>query len=243
MVIGSYPLQQFTRVGLQRFDCIHLSTWLGTKLEGSVDSVPRDVTLPSLDSLCSNQSACVRTSECPNQSAYVRTNQLVSEPVSLRPNHAVRCATCFLFGAICLATASARCARIMHHGTRLCETKFLLASKICNYLKLSQIISNSHPKPCLKLSQIISEPRRALRGGYGERSQVQRAAKLLPADKGRCRETVYTSWAEGFGYANAILDGILPKVDESLLQKPNPLFVTWHVFCVTCFVQMSNGHV
>ena len=25
------------------------STWLGTKLEGSVDSVPRDVTLPCLD--------------------------------------------------------------------------------------------------------------------------------------------------------------------------------------------------
>ena len=38
---------------------MHLSTWLVLQLEGSVDSVPRDVTLPSLDRPCSGNFAPV----------------------------------------------------------------------------------------------------------------------------------------------------------------------------------------
>ena len=43
------PLQRLHGFGYNGFDRIHLSTWLVLQLEGSVHSVPRDVTLPSLD--------------------------------------------------------------------------------------------------------------------------------------------------------------------------------------------------
>ena len=43
------PLQRLHGFGYNGFDRIHLSTWLVLQLEGSAHSVPRDVTLPSLD--------------------------------------------------------------------------------------------------------------------------------------------------------------------------------------------------
>ena len=42
-------LQRLHGFGYNGIVRIHLSTWLVLKLEGSVHSVPRDVTLPSLD--------------------------------------------------------------------------------------------------------------------------------------------------------------------------------------------------
>ena len=44
-------LQRLHGFGYNGIVRIHLSTWLVLKLEGSVHSVPRDVTLPSLDTL------------------------------------------------------------------------------------------------------------------------------------------------------------------------------------------------
>ena len=44
------PLQRLHGFGYNGIVRIHLSTWLVLQLEGSVHSVPRDVTLPSLDS-------------------------------------------------------------------------------------------------------------------------------------------------------------------------------------------------
>ena len=44
-------LQRLHGFGYNGIVRIHLSTWLVLKLEGSVHSVPRDVTLPSLDRL------------------------------------------------------------------------------------------------------------------------------------------------------------------------------------------------
>ena len=44
-------LQRLHGFGYNGIVRIHLSTWLVLKLEGSVHSVPRDVTLPSLDSV------------------------------------------------------------------------------------------------------------------------------------------------------------------------------------------------
>ena len=44
------PLQRLHGFGYNGIVRIHLSTWLVFQLEGSVHSVPRDVTLPSLDS-------------------------------------------------------------------------------------------------------------------------------------------------------------------------------------------------
>ena len=43
------PLQRLHGFGYNGIVRIHLSTWLVFQLEGSVHSVPRDVTLPSLD--------------------------------------------------------------------------------------------------------------------------------------------------------------------------------------------------
>ena len=43
------PLQRLHGFGYNGIVRIHLSTWLVLQLEGSVHSVPRDVTLPSLD--------------------------------------------------------------------------------------------------------------------------------------------------------------------------------------------------
>ena len=43
------PLQRLHEFGYNGIVRIHLSTWLVLQLEGSVHSVPRDVTLPSLD--------------------------------------------------------------------------------------------------------------------------------------------------------------------------------------------------
>ena len=43
------PLQRLHGFGYNGIVRIHLSTWLVLQLEGSVYSVPRDVTLPSLD--------------------------------------------------------------------------------------------------------------------------------------------------------------------------------------------------
>ena len=43
------PLQHLHGFGYNGIVRIHLSTWLVLQLEGSVHSVPRDVTLPSLD--------------------------------------------------------------------------------------------------------------------------------------------------------------------------------------------------
>ena len=51
MVITPSPLQRLHGFGYNGIVRIHLSTWLVLKLEGSVHSVPRDVTLPSLDRL------------------------------------------------------------------------------------------------------------------------------------------------------------------------------------------------
>ena len=45
------PLQRLHGFGYNGIVRIHLSTWLVLQLEGSVHSVPRDVTLPSLDIL------------------------------------------------------------------------------------------------------------------------------------------------------------------------------------------------
>ena len=45
------PLQRLHGFGYNGIVRIHLSTWLVFQLEGSVHSVPRDVTLPSLDRL------------------------------------------------------------------------------------------------------------------------------------------------------------------------------------------------
>ena len=45
------PLQRLHGFGYNGIVRIHLSTWLVLQLEGSVHSVPRDVTLPSLDRL------------------------------------------------------------------------------------------------------------------------------------------------------------------------------------------------
>ena len=44
-----FPLQRLHGFGYNGIVRIHLSTWLVLQLEGSVHSVPRDVTLPSLD--------------------------------------------------------------------------------------------------------------------------------------------------------------------------------------------------
>ena len=44
------PLQRLHGFGYIGVVRIHLSTWLVLQLEGSVHGVPRDVTLPSLDS-------------------------------------------------------------------------------------------------------------------------------------------------------------------------------------------------
>ena len=49
MTIIPSPLQRLHGFGYNGIVRIHLSTWLVLKLEGSVHSVPRDVTLPSLD--------------------------------------------------------------------------------------------------------------------------------------------------------------------------------------------------
>ena len=46
-----FTLQRLHGFGYNGIVRIHLSTWLVLKLEGSVHSVPRDVTLPSLDRL------------------------------------------------------------------------------------------------------------------------------------------------------------------------------------------------
>ena len=46
-----FPLQRLHGFGYNGIVRIHLSTWLVLQLEGSVHSVPRDVTLPSLDRL------------------------------------------------------------------------------------------------------------------------------------------------------------------------------------------------
>ena len=46
------PLQRLHGFGYNGIVRIHLSTWLVLQLEGSVHSVPRDVTLPSLDNFC-----------------------------------------------------------------------------------------------------------------------------------------------------------------------------------------------
>ena len=43
------PLQRLHGFGYNGIVRIHLSTWLVLQLEGSAHSVPRDVTLPSLD--------------------------------------------------------------------------------------------------------------------------------------------------------------------------------------------------
>ena len=51
MTVILFPLQHLHGFGYNGIVRIHLSTWLVLKLEGSVHSVPRDVTLPSLDRL------------------------------------------------------------------------------------------------------------------------------------------------------------------------------------------------
>ena len=51
VTITPSPLQRLHGFGYNGIVRIHLSTWLVLQLEGSVHSVPRDVTLPSLDSI------------------------------------------------------------------------------------------------------------------------------------------------------------------------------------------------
>ena len=51
VTIIPFPLQRLHGFGYNGIVRIHLSTWLVFQLEGSVHSVPRDVTLPSLDSV------------------------------------------------------------------------------------------------------------------------------------------------------------------------------------------------
>ena len=54
------PLQHLHGFGYNGIVRIHLSTWLVLQLEGSVHSVPRDVTLPSLDKIHLNLRICCR---------------------------------------------------------------------------------------------------------------------------------------------------------------------------------------
>ena len=67
-------LQRLHGFGYNGIVRIHLSTWLVLKLEGSVHSVPRDVTLPSLDrmSVLSSGSWCQATIRLAGLYAHAR---------------------------------------------------------------------------------------------------------------------------------------------------------------------------
>ena len=81
------PLQHLHGFGYNGIVRIHLSTWLVLQLEGSVHSVPRDVTLPSLDtSRWPRRRSSASTHLCPGHDAGFRWLPRCAESAALPCN-------------------------------------------------------------------------------------------------------------------------------------------------------------
>ena len=124
------PLQHLHGFGYNGIVRIHLSTWLVLQLEGSVHSVPRDVTLPSLDNICVFTCMCSRRTHVWMISCLLRMHMYVCFHV-----YAYVCSTCAHLCVprvlICVFTCAHMCVPTGHVFVFQENTCMLSDERVC----------------------------------------------------------------------------------------------------------------